>query len=295
MVNVELIDKLSKGLDYVSVHDFLTKPRDVSLVLGYHPQVPEEVESYVKLVWETEQAKRRLNKIKEMTDGDVLGINIQEVQDDGRKLTVPLFDSKYRYLMGTRLGQSPNFQINLLGSGAVTVLKAEGTQYFLFGKRAPHMAAVGGRVEVIPQGLIKKADLEKKDPLEVTLRREAQEEIYIPINGDIDTTTPAMTMFALVWTKYWNSAAADFVLRLEDPSVLKRSKRTDKKNHSLLVPPNPKEHTEFYAVPLETLEDFVEEHLHAESEEEKLGVATRNRLKGFLAAEQLLVSIGSID
>ncbi len=286
MINNDFLDRLVDGLDYRTLHDMVGSPRNVKLFIGSHPEVPSNVKEYVDKNWDVE-----FKKNSRMRDGDSLGINDRETSYDEEDLSLPLYLTKYRYIIGTRFNQTPGFQVNLLGSGAVTILKAEGIDYLLFGKRAPHLVSVGGRVEVIPQGGLKKEDLDKDAPLDVALLREAQGEVYNPVGLEVESDRVKKTMMALTITPYWNSVAMDYLLRLNDDRWLGRLDRQDRQGYSVLTPRNlteKSEHLEFYAVPRESLVDFVQEHLEAKDEEKKLGVATRNRLKIFLGNERLL-------
>ena len=270
-----LIQRLEQGLDYTVLHNLIKEPREIKIVTTQHPIFPDDVIKYVDDHWKDEIKKR-----PQLTDGDVLGVDYPI--SDGDRITLPVYNTKFRYLLGTRFNQTHGFSVKLPGSGGITILKDEGVDYFLFGKRSPNLASVGGKIEILPQGLVDKKDLDKTSPLDETILREAQEEIYKPALLELDKENVELTKMQLINSNYWNNIVLDYVLSLNDKNWLKKLRREDRGDYSVLYAPNFKEHTEFYAVPRESLTNFIERHLSAETEDERLGVSTRFRFRSYL-------------
>ncbi len=272
-----LLQRLEQGLDYTVLHNLIKEPREIKVSTAQHPIFPDDIIKYVDEHWDYEIKKR-----PQLRDGDVLGVDYPISNND--RITLPVYNTKFRYLLGTRFNQTPGFSVKLPGSGGITILKDEGIDYFLFGKRSPNLASVGGKIEVLPQGLLDKKDLDKDSPLDETILREAQEEIYKPAMLELDRDNVELTKMQLINSNYWNNIVLDYVLSLNDKNWLKKLIREDRKDYSILHAPNSKEHTEFYAVPRESLTNFIEQHLSAETEDERLGVSTRFRFRSYLSS-----------
>ncbi len=277
MRNDRLLAELGNGLDYRIVHDNIGKPRNLKVIEVAAPTIPNEAQKHIDENW-----NKFITAKPTARNGDITCADISRIDDDGSVLSLPVYGSKFAVLLGTRFNQTPGFGIHTIGAGGITVIKDKGTSYFLFGRRSPNMAYVGGRIEVVPQGLFDKKDIVKENPLDETILREGQEEIYRAAGNELKRENIILRPFCIDITPYWGNVTVDYVLDVENDCLLESFERKDEKEHLVLTPKNMKEHDLFYAVPSENLEEFVSKHLESKKEEEMFGVATRFRLKTYL-------------
>lgn len=268
MKNSTKIKRLRGGLDYEVILRDLEREVTIDLLEVDSPSLPEQVHEHVDRKWEESRAKS-----PSMYDGPLLGVNVEGIRREANQVIVPVYNTNFRFLLGTRFNQIPGFAVYTMGVGGLTSLISDKEEFFLFGERSTNTASVGGQIDAVPQGFVDREDIEKGAISSIL--REYSEEIGNPLGLTLESQKREIQVMNLVKTSYFGNVVGQYLVNLGERNL----KGFDKKGnlyHKDLGTAN--EHSRIYAVPKKELADFALRH--------NLGVAARFRVATYLEANE---------
>ena len=121
--------------------------RGVKLKQTEIPETPESIVEEMEPAWQKEKRRR-----PHLTNGTVLGVGYMKPKGDYVEMGVSPTEFK-RYLT-SREDRFLGYKLYAASSGALTRVRFNGDDYILFGERGKKAGNTGGKIELIPQGLM---------------------------------------------------------------------------------------------------------------------------------------------